>query len=112
MNDPTYLQHSPASKQWERIGISHHHGINIPLFSLYSQNSNGIGEYPDLIPLIRWCQSIGFDVIQLLPLNDTGLGISPYGAISAFALNPIYLGLSSLPFLEHYPDLLEELKAI
>lgn len=77
----------------------HHHGIAIPLFSLHSNHSQGIGEYPDLLPLIDWCQSIGFDIIQLLPLNDTGLGTSPYNAISAFALNPLHLGLSSLPYL-------------
>ncbi len=112
MIDPEYLLHSPCGKQWEKIGIKNHHGINIPLFSLHSENSHGIGEYTDLIPIIDWCKSIGFDVIQLLPLNDTGLGNSPYSAISAFALNPIYLSLQKLPYLDHYPKLLDELKAL
>jgi 4-alpha-glucanotransferase len=112
MADASYLLHSPASKQWQKIGTTHHHGLNIPLFSLHSQNSYGIGEYPDLIPVIHWCKSIGFDLIQLLPLNDTNLETSPYGAVSAFALNPIHLSLTTLPYLEQFPELLEELKAL
>lgn len=112
MIDPTYLLHSPAAKQWQQIGIKPHHGLNIPLFSLHSERSHGIGEYLDLLPIIQWCHSIGFDVIQLLPLNDTGLGDSPYSAISAFALNPIYLSLNQLPYLENYPHLIDELKAL
>ncbi len=74
-----------------------HNGINVPLFSLYSKDSSGIGEYTDLIPLIYWCKEVSFDVIQLLPLNDTGQESSPYSALSAFALNPIHLGLKFLP---------------
>lgn len=106
------LIHSPAGKQWQEIGIQHHHGIAIPLFSLYSSKSYGIGEYPDLMPLIDWCNSMSFDVIQLLPLNDCGDDISPYSALSAFALNPIYLGLESLPFLKEDQFLQKELIAL
>lgn len=96
----SYLQACPTGKQWEKIGIQKHHGINLPLFSLRSEKSCGIGEYPDLLPLIDWCQSLGLDTIQLLPLNDGGPEPSPYSALSAFALNPLYLGLSKLPFLD------------
>ncbi|WP_079989399.1 4-alpha-glucanotransferase [Candidatus Protochlamydia phocaeensis] len=112
MIDPAFLSHSPAAKQWHRIGVKHHHGLVLPLFSLHSSHSYGIGEFPDLIPMIEWCHSLGFDVIQLLPINDTGLGTSPYSALSAFALNPIYLGLSHLPYLEGHPLLQDELKAL
>jgi len=99
MTDQNIIQRLNASAtgtQWKKIGIRDHHGINVPLFSLHSQHSCGIGEYPDLIPLIDWCHAIGFDVIQLLPLNDTGPETSPYCALSAYALNPIHLGLSHL----------------
>lgn len=91
------LQTTPAAKQWDRVGIHHHHGINIPLFSLHSKDSCGIGEYYDLLPLISWCQQLGLSIIQLLPLNDTGGDNSPYSAISAFALNPLHLSLKALP---------------
>jgi 4-alpha-glucanotransferase len=112
MKDASYLAHSPAAKQWQHIAIRPHHGIAIPLFSLHSANSYGIGEFTDLQLLVDWCASIGFDVIQLLPLNDTGLGISPYSALSAFALNPIFLSLASLPHLNDHPALKEELKIL
>lgn len=50
--------------------------------------------------MINWCQEIGFDTIQLLPLNDTGPDSGPYCSLSAFALNPIHLGLTHLPFVQ------------
>ena len=112
MRDASYLAHSPAARQWQDIGIKPHHGIAIPLFSLHSANSFGIGEFTDLTLLIDWCASIGFDVIQLLPINDTGRGISPYSSLSAFALHPIFLGLASLPHVNEHLFLMEELKII
>lgn len=108
----SYLAHSPAAKQWEMIRIQPHHGIAIPLFSIHSTESHGIGEFTDLPLLIDWCATIGFDVIQLLPINDTGLGISPYSALSAFALHPLFLGLHALPRVQELPDLKEELKVL
>lgn len=67
------------------------HGVNIPVFSLRSYESGGIGEFLDLIPLIKWCKKNGFGVIQLLPINDSGDDPSPYNNLSAFALNPLYI---------------------
>lgn len=81
---------------WEKIGLRPHHGISVPLFSLRSQKNAGIGEYLDLIPLIDWCKEVGFDVIQLLPINDTGQELSPYNPLSSCALDPIYLSLWEL----------------
>ncbi len=112
MKDLSDLIYSPSQRQWKRIGFSHHHGIAVPLFSIHSKDSTGIGEYPDLILLIDWCQSVGFDVIQLLPINDTGNDTSPYNAISAFALNPLFIGLNALPYLNESKDLQEKLKII
>src|SRR5262249_46802420 len=87
-------------------------GIALPLFSLRSKESCGIGEFYDLLPLIPWCKEVGFDVIQLLPLNDSGLETSPYSALSAFALNPLYLSLAALPYVEDIPYLQQMLKEI
>ncbi len=86
-----------TAAHWQRIGQRAHHGICLPLFSLRSKDSLGIGEFPDLLPLIPWCRSIGFDTIQLLPLNDTGMNSSPYTLVSGSALNPVYLRLQDLP---------------
>ncbi len=99
------LAETPCGPNWNSIKIQTHHGINTPLFSLRSYASSGIGEFLDLLPLISWCSSIGFDVIQLLPINDTGLDLSPYNALSSKALHPIFLSLHALPNLHQYPEL-------
>lgn len=95
-----YLQQTPSALHWNKIGIRDHHGIALPLFSLHSEKSCKIGEYLDLLPLIDWVKKIGMDVIQLLPLQDTGDDPSPYNPISALALHPIYLSLHDLPYVE------------
>lgn len=96
---------SQAGSQWQKIGVRHHHGICLPLFSLHSELSCGIGEFLDLIPLVFWCKEIGLDVIQLLPLNDTGHENSPYSAVSALALNPLHLSIKKLPLIEQVPGI-------
>lgn len=106
------LSRTDAYNHWKKIGIKDHHGIAIPLFSLYGEKSAGIGEYLDLLPLIAWCKDVGLDTIQLLPLNDIGLGSSPYNAISAFALSPLYLSLHELPGIEKIDNHHEKLKKI
>ncbi|HRW58047.1 MAG TPA: 4-alpha-glucanotransferase [Chlamydiales bacterium] len=92
-----YLQHTAMNKHWNSIGIKHHHGICIPLFSLKTTKSAGIGEYLDLIPLIDFCKEVGMNIIQLLPINETGPDNSPYNAISSCALDPVYISLHQLP---------------
>ena len=94
--------------QWSRIGIRHHHGIDLPLSALHSQQSCGIGEFYDLIPLIDWCQQVGMDVIQLLPLNDSGDDPSPFFALSSLALNPLFISLHKLEGAD--PKKLKELR--
>ncbi len=83
-----------SDAHWQKIGLYPHHGICLPLFSLRTKKSCGIGEFLDLIPLIDWCKKIQFDCIQLLPINDTGDDPSPYNPLSSCALDPIYLSLS------------------
>ena len=86
-----------SEPHWKLVGKKPHHGIAIPLSSLHSKQSSGIGEFLDLIPLIDFCKKIHFDTIQLLPINDTGNDQSPYNALSSCALDPVYLSLSALP---------------
>ncbi len=81
---------------WEKIGKIPHHGISIPLFSLKTRKNCGIGEFLDLIPLIDWCNEVGFDCLQLLPINDSGKDPSPYNPLSSCALDPIYLSMWEL----------------
>lgn len=93
---------------WQKIGKKAHHGLAVPLFSLRTQQSCGIGEFLDLIPLIDWCSTIHFDCIQLLPLNDTAADASPYNAISSCALDPIYISLFALKNGPPLPSFLNE----
>jgi 4-alpha-glucanotransferase len=72
-------------------------GVSIPVAALRTAESCGVGEFADLPPLGSWCRAAGLEVIQLLPVNDTGGNSSPYSAISAFALHPLYLRLQALP---------------
>ena len=76
-------------------------GAAVPVFSLRSRSSFGVGEFSDLKLLADWCSQTGLKMIQILPVNDTAATHSwrdsyPYSAISAFALHPIYLNLSQV----------------
>lgn len=97
------------SDKLDSIGRYPHHGMLIHLPSLKTTNSAGIGEFYDILDLLDWFNSIGFDTIQLLPLNDTGYDPSPYNPISFFALNPIYISLQQLPLVNEHPLLQEQL---
>ena len=105
-----YISTTAASKHWEKIGSRPHHGVVIPLFALRCQKSSGVGEYLDLFKVIDWCKDVGFDVVQLLPLNATGKDPSPYNAISSCALNPLHISLNALEGLDDNKELKEKLK--
>lgn len=95
----------PAYAHWKRIGIRSHHGISVPLSAIRSQMSCGIGEFTDLSLMFHWLKEVRMDTIQILPINDSGVDISPYNAISGFALNPIFLGIAHLPYVKSHPAL-------
>ncbi|TGK53934.1 4-alpha-glucanotransferase [Leptospira kanakyensis] len=71
-------------------------GVLVSLPSIVSEHSFECGDIYSLIPLCDWAKDVGFSIIQLLPLNDTGFGYSPYSAISAFAIDPLYISLYKL----------------
>lgn len=76
-------------------------GVSIPVFSLRTQKSFGVGEFADIKLLIDWAKKTGLKMIQLLPINDTTAHHDwhdsyPYAAISAFALHPIYINLEKI----------------
>ncbi len=83
-------------------------GSVIPVFSLRSEGSFGVGDFGDLAKLVEWVKATGQRVIQVLPVNDTTMTHTwtdsyPYSAISIYALHPLYLDLRSLPPL-HNPQ--------
>jgi 4-alpha-glucanotransferase len=72
-------------------------GVLIPLFSLRSATDWGVGEIPDLVPFARWSSGAGIGVAQVLPVAEAARGQnSPYAALSAFAIDPVYLAIDAL----------------
>jgi 4-alpha-glucanotransferase len=71
--------------------------VAVPLSALRTQRSVGAGEFADLIPFAEFCSKCGISLVQLLPINDTGTESSPYSALSAFALNPLFVSLEDIP---------------
>ena len=79
-------------------------GISVPVGALRTKKSFGIGEFLDIIPFADFCKKASLKVIQLLPVNDTGTESSPYSALSASALHPIYISIEALPELSKADD--------
>ncbi len=76
-------------------------GVAIPVFSLRSKNSFGVGEFADIKLLVDWANETNLKLIQILPINDTiatnsWMDSYPYAAISAFALHPLYINLAKV----------------
>ncbi|MDD5668750.1 MAG: 4-alpha-glucanotransferase, partial [Candidatus Omnitrophica bacterium] len=86
-----------SKEKWQRIGPHRRAGVLLPLFSVYSKKSLGIGEFEDLKPAADWCVKAGFSIIQLLPINEVGPVFCPYDSVSSFALEPMYISLRLLP---------------
>ena len=69
-------------------------GVLVPLFALRREDDLGIGDLSALREFINWIAEIGFTLVQLLPINETGADNSPYNAISAMAIEPTTLHLA------------------
>ena len=77
-------------------------GTLVPVFSLRSKNSFGIGDFGDLKKMIDFVSQTGQRVLQILPINDTTITHTwtdsyPYSCISIFAIHPQYVDLNQLP---------------
>ncbi len=76
-------------------------GVAIPVFSLRSEHSWGVGDFGDLKKMIDWAVSTRQKVVQILPINDTTMTGTwtdsyPYNSISIYAFHPMYTDLSQL----------------
>ena len=98
-------------------------GTLVPVFSLRSENSFGVGDFGDLRKMIDWVSKTHQRVLQILPINDTTITHTwtdsyPYSCISIFALHPQYVDLTSLPAIAdeeqraHFEALRQELNAL
>ena len=75
-----------------------HAGVLVPLFSIASRESWGIGEIGDLPKFGAWLADAGFSFVQLLPLNEMAVGQnSPYSALTAMAIDPVFISAAAVP---------------
>lgn len=84
-----------GGKPWKGAGVA------VPVFSLRTDESFGVGEFLDIKKMVDWCKKTGLKMIQVLPVNETvathsWLDSYPYKSISVLALHPIYLNLDRL----------------
>lgn len=91
------LLDTSSGDKWKRLGTQKRAGLLVPLFSVYSANSVGIGDMEDMKLLVDFCAKTGCSIIQLLPMNEVGSTFCPYDAVSSFALEPSYISLNAIP---------------
>ena len=98
-------------------------GTVIPIFSLRSEGSFGVGDFGDLKKMIDWADKTQQRIIQVLPINDTNMTHTwqdsyPYNSISIYALHPQYTDLRQLPEIKdekrkvYFEQLRQELNAL
>ena len=94
-------------------------GVAIPVFSLRSEDSFGVGEFNDIKKLADWASAAGQDIIQILPINDTTMTRTwtdsyPYNANSSFALHPQFISLpaAGVKVTREYKALQKELNSL
>lgn len=80
-------------------------GVVVPVFSLRSEGSWGVGDLGDLQAMITWAHSTGMHAVQILPVNDTTCTGTwqdsyPYNSVSVHALHPQYIDMRQLPKLK------------
>ncbi len=101
---PKILKHNTVIKEYcgadFKQGNPRFSGVSIPVFSLRSNTSHGIGDLADLKKMVDWASQAGMSMIQLLPINDTTAHLTwrdsyPYNCISTLALHPIYINLQA-----------------
>ena len=85
-------------------------GVAIPVFSLRSKQSFGVGEFADIRLMVDWAAQTGQSIIQILPINDTTMTGTwqdsyPYNANSTFALHPQFLHLPAVGKLKNKAEM-------
>ena len=80
-------------------------GLVIPVFSIRTNKSYGVGDFGDLKKMIEWVAKVGMKAVQILPINDTTITHTwmdsyPYNSISIYAFHPQYCDLSQLGELD------------
>jgi 4-alpha-glucanotransferase len=76
-------------------------GVVLPLFSIRTGRDWGIGQLTDLTPCAQWVRRTGHRLLQILPPHELSAGeTSPYGALTAFGIDPIYIDVEAIEDLD------------
>ena len=80
-------------------------GVVVPVFSLRSEGSFGVGDFGDLKLFVDWAAKTNQRILQVLPINDTNMTGTwqdsyPYNSISIYALHPQYTDFRQLPAIK------------
>ncbi len=87
-------------------------GTLFPLFAMRSKEDWGIGDTRSMTLWFDALRAMNLNLLQVLPINEMPPGVScPYTALSAFALDPIYIAVDQLPELKDSPALMEEINS-
>ncbi|MDO5036378.1 MAG: 4-alpha-glucanotransferase [Porphyromonas sp.] len=83
-------------------------GTAVPLFSLRTDQSFGIGDFSDAIRLLEWMERKGQSILQFLPLYDTTFTRTerdsyPYNSVTTYGLHPVYIDVRKLPYYHESP---------
>lgn len=108
-NNPNRYLADPDIKDGETVQIADRYvyfklppykgaGVAIPVFSLKSKQSFGVGDFSDLKMMIDWAANTNQKLVQILPVNDTTMTHTwtdsyPYNSISIYAFHPMYADL-------------------
>ncbi|MBI4656140.1 MAG: 4-alpha-glucanotransferase, partial [Elusimicrobia bacterium] len=89
-----------------------HTGILIPLFSMRSKKDWGIGDIKVMAEWFAVLREMKIDVLQILPINEMPPGTNcPYTALSAFAIDPLYIAVEEAQDLQECPEAAEKMKS-
>ena len=114
------IEHNQAFFEIHDVRLA---GTLIPVFSLRTEGSFGVGDFGDLKKMIEWVAYTGQRLLQILPINDTSFtgkwtDSYPYSCNSIFALHPQYADLRQLPAMKdkkkaaRFEELRKELNAL
>ena len=115
-NNPNRYMADPQIAANETLAIGDRHvyfdlpawkgaGVAVPVFSLRSEKSFGVGDFGDLKRMIDWAVATNQKAVQILPINDTTMTHTwtdsyPYSSISIYAFHPMYTDLKQLGSLK------------
>ena len=84
-------------------------GILLPLSAMKTEQDWGVGDFTSLCQWVRFLGGLGAKIVQILPIQETAPGQTcPYSALSAFAVDPVYIDVNAVREVTLSPRAQEE----